>query len=178
LTTFPSRRAAVVALVILTAVFATAAPAGITPSGCDDLSTIPATPDVDFRSDIAPLFDQCDACHGADGFAGLDLRPGEAYGNLVDVESTTWPGRFRVEPRAPDRSVLLGAINCADPGEPDFRMGNVTRQQQALVRDWIAQGALMQPAPRSVPVLSPTGTALALLAILIAGLVVIRRRTG
>lgn len=57
-------------------------------------------------------------------------------------------------------------------------MGNVTRQQQALVRDWIAQGALMQPAPRSVPVLSPTGTALALLAILMAGLAVIRRRTG
>lgn len=128
-----------------------------TPAGCTDLDGFPEQQAVDFESRIQPIFANCTGCHGENGSAGLDLRPGEAFGNLVGVESTTNPPQARVQPFEPGDSLLLSAVNCATTGGPSFQMPGTDPEQRALIRDWIAQGALARPAPRSIPVLNPIG---------------------
>jgi mono/diheme cytochrome c family protein len=125
--------------------------AGVGAAGCDDLEGIPETPAVDFQSQLQPIFDGCANCHGQMGPAGLDLRSGEAYGNLVGVLSTTNPARLRVDPFDPEFSALFLAVSCDSPGGPAFRMPGTTPEERALIRDWIAQGAPAEP-PRPVPV--------------------------
>lgn len=131
--------------------------AGTTPSGCEDLSAYGVTPSVDFASQIQPIFDACTGCHGESGAADLDLRPGVSYANLVGVSATTNPARLRVEPFEPDESLLLSAVNCTSTGGPAFQMSGTTPEQRALIRDWIAQGAPLEPAPRAVPAGSKPG---------------------
>ncbi|MBS3743149.1 MAG: hypothetical protein KGY48_02235 [Wenzhouxiangellaceae bacterium] len=126
-------------------------------SECTDLDAIPRQPAVDYESRIQPIFTSCTGCHGENGSAGLDLRPGQAYANLVGVESTTSPPQARVEPFEPEDSLLLSAINCAITGGPSFQMPGTDPAQRALIRDWIAQGALERPAARSVPAMHPAG---------------------
>lgn len=142
-----------------------------TPSGCTDLDVYPPQSDVDFTSQIEPIFSNCAGCHGDGGSAGLDLRPGEAYANLVGVESTTSPPQVRVQPFEPGNSVLLWAVNCTTTGGPAFQMPGNDPAERALIRDWIAQGALQRPAPQSVPVLHPVGTAI-LFALILLGAIV------
>jgi hypothetical protein len=128
-----------------------------TPAGCTDLDGFPEQQAVDFESRIQPIFSVCAGCHGEGGSAGLDLRPGQAYDNLVGVESTTNPPQARVQPFEPGDSLLLSAVNCATTGGPSFQMPGTDPDQRALIRDWIAQGALERPAPLSIPVLNPIG---------------------
>ncbi len=129
---------------ILLGVLPMAAVAGPEPSGCADLSGIGEVPDVDYGLQIQPIFDaSCVGCHGDGG--GLSLAPGESWANLVNVDATTHPTRKRVEPFNSEQSVLLLSINCSDPGGPGFRMGKLSLEDQALVRDWIEQGALVDP---------------------------------
>ena len=116
--------------------------AGGDPRQCDDLSAFGPTPRIDFSTQILPVLSSCTGCHGDGGAAGLDLRAGEAYANLVGVTATTNPQRLRVAPGAPDRSLLLAAINCEVTGGPAFRMPGTEPAERALIRDWIAQGAL------------------------------------
>ncbi|MBS3824908.1 MAG: hypothetical protein KGY53_13540, partial [Wenzhouxiangellaceae bacterium] len=78
-------------------VFTSSVSAG-TPSGCTDLDGFAPQPAVDYESRIQPILTSCTGCHGENGSAGLDLRPGQAYANLVGVESTTSPPQARVEP--------------------------------------------------------------------------------
>lgn len=144
--------------------------AGTGATGCADLGSIPETPQIDFESQIQPIFDDCIGCHGQSGSANLDLRPGEAYDNLVGIDSLTNPDFLRVEPFEPETSILLTATNCETPSGPGFQMPGTDIDQRALIRDWIAQGAQPEagdpPGPISIPVDSPW--ALALLALLIA----------
>lgn len=142
-----------------------------TPMNCTDLEGFPEQQAVDFESEIQPIFAACSGCHGEGGSAGLDLRPGEAYGNLVGVVSTTNPPQARVQPFEPADSLLLAAINCAQTGGPVFQMPGTDPDQRALIRDWIAQGALARPAPRSIPVLNPVGTGIFIILIMIVLLV-------
>ncbi|RFF30434.1 hypothetical protein [Wenzhouxiangella sediminis] len=156
-----------------------AAQAGVGASGCDDLSGIAETPMVDFQSQIQPIFDNsCTGCHGASGPAGLDLRPGESYGNLVGVISTTNTSRLRVEPFSPESSALFLAVNCDAPAGPGFRMQGTDAQQRALIRDWIAQGALAEPAgapePIAVPVDGHWARVLLTIMLLLTGLNLVR----
>lgn len=146
------------AVIVTTAWFAfvSSASAG-TPSGCTDLDGFAPRQAVDFESQIQPIFSDCSGCHGENGSAGLDLRPGGAYTNLVGVVSTTNPPQARVQPFEPGDSLLLQAVNCAVTGGPSFQMPGADPAQRALIRDWIAQGALERPAPRSIPVMSPIG---------------------
>lgn len=151
------------------------AQAGAGATGCDDLGGIPVTPAVDFQSQIQPIFDTCSNCHNENGPAGLDLRAGESYDNLVGVISTTNPARLRVDPFEPEVSALFLAVSCDSPGGPGFRMPGTDLPTRALIRDWIAQGALPEPAgvpePVSVPVNSPWAVgAMITLLILLAGL--------
>lgn len=142
--------------------------AGDGPADCTDLSGFAEVPGVDFESRIQPILDACTGCHGPTGAAGLDLRAGESYANLVGVSATTNPDRLRVEPFEPDDSLLMAAINCETTGGPAFRMPGTTPEQRALIRDWIAQGALPVPAPRAVPAWSPAGIALLIGLVLLA----------
>ena len=87
-----------------------------TPTGCTDLDGFPEQQAVDFESEIQPILSNCAGCHGENGSAGLDLRPGEAYENLVGVESTTNPPQPRVAPFDPADSLLLYAVNCSTTG--------------------------------------------------------------
>lgn len=146
----------VAAAAIVITIWSVSAAAG-TPSGCTDLDGFAPQQAVDFESRIQPIFSNCAGCHGENGSAGLDLRPGEAYGNLVGIESTTNPPQARVRPFEPGDSLLLSAVNCAVTGGPSFQMPGTDPGERALIRDWIAQGALERPAPRSIPVMSPIG---------------------
>ena len=115
------------------------------PSGCEDLSAIPETPGRVFERDIQPLLDGCLVCHGA--FGGLSLAPDQAYEALVGVASNARPDLLRVDPGDPAQSVLFRAINCEAPGGPGVRMLELPKgtplnpEDQALIRDWIRQGA-------------------------------------
>jgi len=140
-----------------------------TPTGCTDLDGFPEQQAVDFESEIQPILSNCAGCHGENGSAGLDLRPGEAYENLVGVESTTNPPQPRVAPFDPADSLLLYAVNCSTTGGPSFQMPGTDPEQRVLIRDWIAQGALARPAPRSVPGLNPLDSGI-LIALLMLGL--------
>lgn len=124
---------------------------GSPPSGCTDLDGIPPVSELDFNTEIQPLFANCTGCHGQNGSAGLDLRPGQAYANLVKVISNTNSERLRVAPFDPQQSALFLAVNCAQPGGPGFQMPGMNTLQRALVRDWINQGAFETPFVPAIP---------------------------
>ena len=111
---------------------------------CDDLSGIPQTLSVDFDTQIQPIFDaSCIGCHtaGATNSGGLNLQSGASLGQLVGVPSTFAHGLKRVTAGDPDRSYLFEKINCASP-QTGTRMrptNAMSLEDQALIRDWIAQ---------------------------------------
>lgn len=111
-------------------------------SGCDDLSVIPETPQVDFATEIQPIFNNnCVHCHGGpDPIAFMDLEQG--YVQIVDVPSFQISFFNRVEPGQPADSYLFLKINCANQFSGD-RMPReappLSLFDQALIRDWISQ---------------------------------------
>lgn len=113
-------------------------------TNCDDLSSIPETPDVDYNTQIQPIWDtSCTGCHNptATNSGGLDLQPGASLANLVNAPSSFANGLLRVQAGHPNRSFLFEKINCEQP-----QVGNRMRPtnamsltEQALIRDWITQ---------------------------------------
>jgi sugar lactone lactonase YvrE len=75
----------------------------------------------------------CTGCHGAGGAAGLDLRAGQSFSNLVNVPATTLPGN-RVIPFNPDQSALV--VQLAGGHR------SVSTANQNNIRNWISAGAL------------------------------------
>ena len=125
---------------------------GLDASNCDNLDGIQPLPGLDFNADIQPLLQNCTGCHGQNGSGGLDLRPGEAYANLVNVRSNTNFDRLRVKPFDPLESTLFLAVNCAQPGGPGFQMPGMNElESRARIRDWINQGANEVPFVPSLP---------------------------
>lgn len=123
--------------------------------GCDDISAIAPVAGVDFETDIQPIFNsRCVTCHFPGGAAqaggtDLDLREGQSYDQLVGVPSDQDGSWTRVQPSSFNSSLLFQKINCFDPpvGERMPQGGPyLFNQQQALIRDWINQGALPEPA--------------------------------
>ena len=115
------------------------------PTGCDDLSSVPITEGVDFDTQIRPLIAgamstySCADCH----------QPNSPNGGLDLMETSNSPPAIealaqRITERRPRESLFFNKINCADP---DFgsRMplagSPLPIEVQALVYDWIAQGA-------------------------------------
>lgn len=84
-------------------------------------------------------------CHqGAGAPFGLDLAPGNAFGNLVNVPSAEISMFMRVEPfNAADSYLYMKVTN--DPrifGDPmPFLAGPLSPDKVALIEDWIEQGA-------------------------------------
>jgi len=118
----------------------------ISSGGGDDLSGIAETPNVNYETQIQPIWTaQCAGCHNdVGGSAGLTLAAGESYAALVNVSSAQVGGMLLVQPGAADLSYLFEKINHNVP-QVGVRMrpGSIMDPaQQALIRDWINQGAL------------------------------------
>lgn len=119
-----------------------------------DLSSVPVRYNVDFSTQIQPIFDtHCTQCHNTfPALGGLNLNSNVARGNLVNMSSQNPnAGIAHVTPNAPDSSFLFKKINCTDL-DPQF--GSHMPQgiaillpdtDQAVILDWILQGA---PAAR------------------------------
>ena len=129
-------RAALVALLALVFV-----------SGCSDhgdpSALNPADPveSVSFANEIQPIFDaQCIGCHGDQGNAGLDLRSGLSYANLVGVAANATAGILVVAGDATS-SVIYHRLTGFQVGfMPPTSQLPISDQE--LVAEWINDGAL------------------------------------
>ncbi len=115
-------------------------------AGCSDEGADPVVPTlpagVSFSVQVQPIFNaECTGCHGLNGNGGLDIREGEAYGNLVGIPSQSYAGQL-VMAGDPDASVLHRKLNGL-PGVGDQMPlgGSLPEESRNLIRDWIAEGA-------------------------------------
>ncbi|MFM8985265.1 MAG: DUF1549 domain-containing protein [Planctomycetia bacterium] len=112
---------------------------------------------ISFNRDVRPILsDNCFRCHGpdaADRQAGLriDLRE-HALGELDS-------GVRAVVPGAPEASELVARIEAADDDlvmpPPEAKLGRLTPDQVAILRRWIAAGAVYEPHWSLVPPRKP-----------------------
>lgn len=119
---------------------------------CQDLSLVPMDFSVDYETEVQPIFTgSCANCHVSSPFpdAGLRLDPGKSYNDLVNVPSVQDGTLLRVKPFDASQSVLFSKVNCDGP-LVGLRMpldrSPLTPEAQALIMDWINQGALPVPA--------------------------------
>lgn len=104
---------------------------------------------VSFAAEVEPLLaDECTGggCHGSPvPSAGLDLRAGFAYDDLVGVASSQCDDRLRVAPGQPGASYLmdklLGVNLCFGTKMPKAGPG-LSAEQIATVSEWICRGAM------------------------------------
>lgn len=119
----------------------------------EDLSSIPLTDNIDYATQVQPIFNNaCTGCHGGSG--GLNLGAAVSRGNLVNVASNNAnAGIPRVTPGNAAASFLFRKINCtalgAGLGQRMPRNGPpyLSIEQQALIMDWILDGARAQSDP-------------------------------
>lgn len=116
--------------------------------GCEDLSAQPVTPRVDYYTQIQPIWEiRCSNCHvnfGSSAAAELSLNEEDSWIQLVEIPSAQAADRTRVLPGQVAQSYLFEKINCEQPEVGD-RMPRgripIPQSEQALIRDWIQQGA-------------------------------------
>jgi hypothetical protein len=145
--------------VLLTALLAVPAAAwgwpgsGPSPSGpgpgysCQSLAAPPLNPAVDWVADVFPRIEACASCHLSE-FPGSRLRivPGDPELTLVDLLD---PADDLVLALRPRNSVLMQRLNCDRLDLQEWRMPRCfappcsywSAFDQAVVWDWIAQGA-------------------------------------
>lgn len=122
-------------------------------SGCVNLAQQPVTARVDYYSQIQPMFEiRCSNCHvnhGGSPSAGLDLDPEWSWLSVYEGPSAIASGRVMAVPFNAAASFLLEKVNCETPQAGD-RMPRgripIPLAEQALIRDWINQGALEFPS--------------------------------
>lgn len=112
----------------------------------------PGLPTVSFATDVQPILTTSCAkanCHaGTNPDAGLDLREGAAYAELVNTSSTQCFGeRTRVTPGDPEESYLFDKIRNKDLCGNSKRMpypptAMLPDEQRTLIEAWICAGAL------------------------------------
>jgi hypothetical protein len=120
-----------------------AAAAGGTPTGCENISTIAPFTQVSYSQNIQPIFNsaECLSCHGGGGgAAGLNLEALNSYTSLLNPST----GSPRVLPGDPLNSVLFLKINCDFPGfgsRMPMDLNPLSAVRQQLFFDWIRLGA-------------------------------------
>lgn len=134
--------------------------AQVTPCVKDDLAAVLQKYNVDFATDIQPILDvACAGCHTNGGTSGgLSMSTGSAFGNLVNVPANNSAANMpRITPFNDASSFLFQKINCTNlndiPGTPYGRRmprsgpPYLSTAHQALILDWIEQGALAARDP-------------------------------
>jgi hypothetical protein len=135
--------------------FAQTANTSGSPSGCTDISTVPPIySGIQYGAAIQGLFDNfgagaCTDCHFAPPptpSGNLNLTSGISWSQLVNHRSSQDSGVVRVVPNHPERSLLFQKINCDTPAVGarmpfGFPSDTLSPEQQALIYDWIAEGA-------------------------------------
>lgn len=118
--------------------------------GCADLGDPVETVDpeppitVSFADDVQPIFDlHCTGCHGAGGFAGLDLRAESSFASLVNVTATEID-LPRVDPGDPTNSWLYRKLTGTQTVGDPMPLGAfpLPAATVAVVQQWILEGAL------------------------------------
>ena len=116
-------------------------PAWAGTSACDDLRGGAISLAVDWQTQVKPILNaafggRCSGCHFAGRHPDLSDTGADAIYKIVG--SYVIPGR-------PLESGLFDKVNCAQPyvgGRMPLGGTPLTLEQQALIYDWIAQGAL------------------------------------
>jgi len=119
---------------------------------CDDLRGMPVNLAVDWQTEVKPILNtsmggRCTGCHSGAQFPDMTDNGVDAIYKLVNTYAI---------PGAPLVSGLFDKVNC-DPPALGQRMplggAPLSLQQQALIYDWIEQGARgedpAQPIPRT-----------------------------
>jgi hypothetical protein len=117
-------------------------------AGCSDHGDDPLAPGgggipaTSFSADVQPIFSaNCVVCHGQNGNGNLDLRAGNAYANLVGVDSFGYGGK-RILAGDPDGSVLYrkvtAAVGVGSVMPPD---GSLPAGSIETIRKWIVEDA-------------------------------------
>ena len=117
----------------------------------------PGTPDIpdtvisnpSFSTDIQPIFSSncaVSGCHNSTAQAGLNLSQGQAYANLVNVDSTQdtqRPVRKRVLPGDAANSVLVIKIEANPPFGDRMPQGRspLSSIQITNIKNWVDRGA-------------------------------------
>lgn len=123
-------------------------PAGPGPGyACQSLAGPPLNPAVDWATDVYPRLEGCASCHLTE-FPGSRIRivPGDPELTLVDLLD---PADDLVLALRPRDSVLMQRLNCDRVDQQEWRMPRCflppcnywSDLDQAVVWDWIAQGA-------------------------------------
>jgi hypothetical protein len=114
-----------------------------------NFSTSPITATVSFATDVMGVFNAyCNNCHTAGGApAQLNLDPGAAYANTVNVPATELNSMNRIEPGDPDNSYLINKLqntHVSVGGSGSFMPPSGTLPQATidLMRTWVTEGAL------------------------------------
>ena len=118
------------------------------PSECDSIDAVLMRFDIDYATDVQPVWDQhCANCHVASGgapLAGLELDTGVSWEQLVGVASSQDASLTRVLPWDAPSSLLYQKVNCYFPAigsRMPFERPELSVEEQALIHDWIALGA-------------------------------------
>lgn len=116
------------------------------------IGTPPPDDEVTLSGHVQPIFTASCAfsgCHaGSSPAVGQNLSAGQAWGSIVNVPSQEVPALMRVRPSAPDSSYLVHKIQGTQGtvGGSGGRMplggAPLTADQIAIIRAWIAAGAL------------------------------------
>lgn len=123
-------------------------------NGSPDLGVVSFTPPpgapIRFAADIQPIFTfySCASatCHGSTAPAAmLNLEPGNAYDNLVGVDSFQQPALKRVDPvEGSDMSYIIIKLEGNQLIGQRMPQGGpfLSQMEIRVIRDWIDQGAL------------------------------------
>lgn len=129
-------------------------PDGPQPPGPEPPGPEPPAPEAPatLSGDVQPIFSaNCafSGCHaGPTAVLGQDLSAGRTFASVVDVPSVEAPSLRRVRPSLPDSSYLVHKIQGTQltVGGSGARMpligGPLTEDEIAVIRGWIAAGAL------------------------------------
>lgn len=127
------------------------------PSGCTSIADQPPIySGIQYGAAIQGIFDNfltnggmagCADCHVAPNqmpAGNLSLGDGYSYGQLIGQPSSENPNLTYVVPNHPEQSLLFQKINCDFPpvgSRMPLTNGPLGPDQQALIYDWIAEGA-------------------------------------